>query len=72
MLNSDGSKLSKRQGDITVDSYRKSGIFPQALVNFITLSGGGFDKLHGVKPRSYSMDELIDHVRFIEFCNINA
>lgn len=62
LLNSDGSKLSKRQGDITVDAYRKSGIFPQALVNFITLSGGGFDKLQSLKPKSYSLDELRDHV----------
>ncbi|XP_026466898.1 probable glutamate--tRNA ligase, mitochondrial [Ctenocephalides felis] len=61
LLNSDGSKLSKRQGDITVDAYRKSGIFPQALVNFITLSGGGFDKLQSLKPKSYSLDELRDH-----------
>lgn len=42
IINSNGSKLSKRQGDIMVDSYRKQGIFPQALLNYVICAGGGF------------------------------
>lgn len=40
------------------------GILSQALVNFITSSGGGFDKdlVRNVKPKCYSMDELIQQV----------
>ncbi|XP_053690619.1 probable glutamate--tRNA ligase, mitochondrial [Sabethes cyaneus] len=44
VMNSNGSKLSKRQGDVQLDHYRNIGIFPQALLNFITQSGGGFDR----------------------------
>ncbi|KAG7210237.1 hypothetical protein KM043_011786 [Ampulex compressa] len=44
ILNSNGTKLSKRQGDIQIDFYRKNGIFPLALLNFITYVGGGFNR----------------------------
>ncbi|KAI4464633.1 glutamate--trna ligase [Holotrichia oblita] len=61
LLNADGTKLSKRQGDIQISHYRNTGILSQALVNFITSSGGGFEKdlVRNVKPKCYSMDELI-------------
>lgn len=44
LLNEDGTKLSKRHGDMTVESYRRKGICPQALINFLTTCGGGFIK----------------------------
>ncbi|CAK1600301.1 unnamed protein product [Parnassius mnemosyne] len=59
IVNSDGTKLSKRQGDVRVEDYRNSGIFPLALVNYITLSGGGFDHVVGEGVRLKTMDELI-------------
>lgn len=47
------------------------GIFPQALINYITLSGGGFNRDGGLKPKSYSMSELVETVIFhIEFDSI--
>ena len=61
ILNPDGSKLSKRQGDIQVESYRKQGIFPSALLNFITHAGGGFNRSQGAQ-RCYSYEELIKQV----------
>ncbi|KYQ88262.1 glutamate-tRNA ligase [Tieghemostelium lacteum] len=39
LLNSDKSKLSKRQGDVSVDAYIAKGYLPQALVNFVSLLG---------------------------------
>lgn len=39
LLNPDKSKLSKRQGDVSVDDYRNKGYLPEALVNFIALLG---------------------------------
>jgi glutamyl-tRNA synthetase len=39
LLNSDGSKLSKRQGDVAVEDYRKKGYAPEAFLNFIALLG---------------------------------
>ena len=38
-LNKDGSKLSKRQGDVTVEEYREKGFLPEALLNFSALLG---------------------------------
>lgn len=63
-MNADGTKLSKRQRDIKISSYRDKGIFPLALINFITHSGGGFtkDAERHLKPMCYSMEELIDQV----------
>ncbi len=34
-----GRKLSKRDGDVDVQSFRKAGYLPEALVNFIALLG---------------------------------
>lgn len=39
LLNPDKSKLSKRQGDVAVEDYRKKGYLPEALVNFIAFLG---------------------------------
>ena len=39
LLNSDKSKLSKRQGDVAVEDYLDQGYLPQALLNFISLLG---------------------------------
>lgn len=71
LLNADGTKLSKRQGDIKIKYYRDEGIFPLALINFIVSSGGGFEKdlERGVKPKCYTIDELVQQFK-IE--NINS
>jgi len=42
LINKDGTKLSKRQNDITINAYRQSGIYPEALLNFVISCGGGF------------------------------
>ena len=39
LLNSDRSKLSKRQGDVAVEDYLAKGYLPQTLLNFIALLG---------------------------------
>ncbi|XP_050691446.1 probable glutamate--tRNA ligase, mitochondrial [Eriocheir sinensis] len=43
ILNTDGTKLSKRQGDVHIEHYRASGYFPEAVLNFVTDIGGGFE-----------------------------
>ncbi|KAJ0181457.1 hypothetical protein K1T71_003542 [Dendrolimus kikuchii] len=58
IVNADGTKLSKRQSDVKVEDYRNKYIFPLALVNYITLSGGGFDHVPGEGVRLKTMDEL--------------
>ncbi len=38
-LNKTGGKLSKRQGDVSVEDFRAKGYLPEALVNFCALLG---------------------------------
>ncbi|MEA3249414.1 MAG: glutamate--tRNA ligase [Patescibacteria group bacterium] len=39
LLNTDKSKLSKRQGDVAVEDYRDKGYLRDALINFVALLG---------------------------------
>lgn len=39
ILNPDRSKLSKRQGDVSVEDFVDKGYLPEALVNFVALVG---------------------------------
>ncbi|MEA2014760.1 MAG: glutamate--tRNA ligase [Thermodesulfobacteriota bacterium] len=56
LLNSDRSKLSKRQGDVSVESYIKNGYLPEVMLNFIALLGW-----HPADNREiYSLSELED------------
>lgn len=66
ILNADGSKLSKRQGDIKVESFRKQGIFPLALLNYVIGAGGGFHKEQKSQDL-YSYQELIKQVLVMKF-----
>lgn len=56
LLNPDRSKLSKRQGDVAVEDYRKKGFLNEALINFIALLGwtAGDDR------EFYDLKELIE------------
>ncbi|RPH34610.1 glutamate--tRNA ligase, partial [bacterium] len=55
LLNPDKSKLSKRQGDVAVEDYRKKGYLPEALVNFVAFLGWN----PGDERELFSKDELI-------------
>ncbi len=39
LLNPDRSKMSKRMGDVSVESYRDNGYLPAAMFNFLALLG---------------------------------
>lgn len=39
MLNKNGGKLSKRQGDVAVEDFLKKGYLPDAIINFCALQG---------------------------------
>lgn len=54
LLNPDRSKLSKRQGDVAVEDYRKKGYLKEALINFIALLGWN----PGDDREIFSLDEL--------------
>ncbi|XP_060028793.1 probable glutamate--tRNA ligase, mitochondrial isoform X2 [Erinaceus europaeus] len=42
LLNQDGSKLSKRQGDIFLEHFADAGFLPEALLDIVTNCGSGF------------------------------
>ncbi len=39
LLNADKTKLSKRKGDVSVDSYKAKGLIPEALLNYLGMMG---------------------------------
>jgi glutamyl-tRNA synthetase len=39
ILGPDGSKLSKRHGDVSLDAFRKRGFLPEAMINGLALLG---------------------------------
>lgn len=43
LMNKDGSKLSKRQGDIFIQSFQKEGVLAEALWDITTNCGSGFN-----------------------------
>jgi len=55
MLNSDRSKMSKRQGDVALADYRKNGYLPEALINFMVLLGWN----PGTEKEIFSLSQLV-------------
>ncbi|KAI8980369.1 glutamyl-tRNA synthetase [Pilobolus umbonatus] len=55
LLNMDGSKLSKRSGDVHVEQYIKRGYLPEAINNFVGLLGWNPNQ----SEQLFTMDELI-------------
>jgi len=55
LLNPDRSKLSKRQGDVAVEDYRKKGYLREALVNFVAFLGWN----PGDEREVFLLDELV-------------
>ncbi|TAN32970.1 glutamate--tRNA ligase [Patescibacteria group bacterium] len=55
LLNPDKSKLSKRQGDVSVEDYRQKGYLPEALVNFVAFLGWN----PGTDKEFFSLKELV-------------
>jgi nondiscriminating glutamyl-tRNA synthetase len=55
LVNADRSKLSKRQGDVSAESYLDKGYLPEALINFLALLGWN----PKADQEIYSHDELM-------------
>ncbi|RXG60806.1 putative glutamate--tRNA ligase, mitochondrial [Armadillidium vulgare] len=60
ILNTDGTKLSKRQKDLHVKHFQQEGYSPEAILNIIKLSGGGFANYEYDKLST--MEELINQI----------
>ena len=55
LLNTDRSKLSKRQGDVATEDFRDKGFLPETLVNFVALLGWN----PGDERELFTTEELI-------------
>ncbi|CAG2162308.1 unnamed protein product [Oppiella nova] len=56
IMNTDGSKLSKRQNDIRIDYYRDNGYYSETIINYLTTIGSGFP--HRLEDRIDGLQEL--------------
>lgn len=56
LVSMDRKKLSKRKGDVSVESYIEKGYLPQAFINFLAFLGWN----PGTDQEVFSHDELID------------
>ncbi len=55
ILNEDRTKMSKRKGDVSLDSYIQKGYLKEALINFLSLLGW----THPEQKEVFDIDELI-------------
>ncbi|WFD29120.1 glutamate--tRNA ligase [Malassezia sp. CBS 17886] len=58
LINADGSKLSKRSGDVRVRDYRKKGLEPETLVNLVALTGYNHQLTHKAHMHDAQRDFL--------------
>ena len=63
IMDMQGRKLSKRDGDVDVHSFRKAGFLPEGLVNFIALLGWS----PGDDREKFTLSELCEA---FDVCNI--
>jgi glutamyl-tRNA synthetase len=55
ILGSDGRKLSKRHGAVSVEEFRRDGYYAAALLNYLALLGWSYDD----RTEIFSKDELV-------------
>lgn len=60
VLNKDRKKLSKRQGDVSVEDFKERGYLPEGLVNYLALVGWSPEDDEEIM----NMDELIEKFTF--------
>jgi len=60
VLNKERKKLSKRQGDVSVEDFRNKGYLPEGLVNYLALVGWTPEDNREI----LSMEELIEEFSF--------
>ncbi|XP_030837751.1 probable glutamate--tRNA ligase, mitochondrial isoform X2 [Strongylocentrotus purpuratus] len=71
LMNKDGTKLSKRQGDIFVENFKDQGYMSEAVLNFITFCGSGFDdnrKIRNLEQliADFSLEKVTTHSAMLD------
>jgi glutamyl-tRNA synthetase len=57
LLNADKTKLSKRKGDVSVDSYKAKGLLPEALLNYLGMMGWSMPDAREI----FGVPDMIEH-----------
>lgn len=60
VLNADRKKLSKREGDVAVEDFKKNGYLPDALINFLLLLGWSPEDNEEIMP----LEKMIESFSF--------
>jgi len=58
LLNHDKTKLSKRQGDVSVEDYIQKGYTREAIINFIAMLG--WHPGSGIEKEMFTLEELVE------------
>ncbi|MDD3887674.1 MAG: glutamate--tRNA ligase [Patescibacteria group bacterium] len=58
LLNPDRTKLSKRQGDVSVEDYIKKGYLRDAIINFVAFLG--WNPGQGSEEEFFNLDQLVE------------
>jgi len=59
LRNADRSKISKRKNPVSLDHYRKAGILPEALINYLALMGWTMPD----ERDQFTLDEFVEGFR---------
>lgn len=65
VLNKDRKKLSKREGDVSVEDFKNSGYLPEGLINYLALVGWSPED----NKEILSLDEMIERFSFDRVSN---
>ncbi|MFH1836643.1 MAG: glutamate--tRNA ligase [Candidatus Omnitrophota bacterium] len=68
MMGTDGAKLSKRHGAVSVEEYKKEGFLPEALANYLALLGWS----PGEDKEILSLKEAIKLFKLEDMSNVQA
>ncbi len=68
LMDMKGRKLSKRDGDVDIHSFRAHGYLPEVLVNFIALLGWS----PGGDREKFTLSELVEHFDLSRIGKANA
>lgn len=61
LRNTDKSKISKRKNPVSLDFYRRKGILPEAMNNFLALMGWSYKEEEREK---FSLEEMVSSFKF--------
>lgn len=68
LLGPDRTKLSKRHGDVSVEEYREKGFLPEALLNYLVITGTVLEREREI----FSKEEMIKLFKLEKLSKSNA